>query len=462
MWGNVMLASKLLSYLKDNKGSFSVSSAVFVPVGFLTIGATIDWSSMVNESAELQRYADAAILTAAASGESDQRTLQTIAQSTVSSLSTDEIEADLSFIDMGQPGIRVTLNTTYDSAILRTFGRDMVKLTASADSILRGPSKYNIALVLDTTESMEGERLDTLKKASVDLVNHLSTTVRNPHDLRVSVVPFASYVRIDQSHQNSHWIDVQPPALRRWETLDFANSTGCVTVGTGELERQECSNPVFRENEEFISWQGCMGSRMDDLHKQPAFMGVPLQGPAARIECDGDNNIMQPLIQNPNFIENTINGLQADGKTYMPAGLTWGWRTLDPNEPFAETARDRSGEYKNIIILMSDGANTVSLNGRDTSEVPSYNGLYHWGHQSDPDRTKQSADSLTELLCGLIKQDDIEIITVAFDVDDSDTRDLLRRCASSDSQFFRADDNAALLASFRSIGAELNTVRLIR
>ena len=94
---------------------------------------------------------------------------------------------------------------------------------------------------------------------------------------------------------------------------------------------------------------------------------------------------------------------------------------LDPSRPFdefsnADTTRRRT------LILMTDGANTKSL------EDPYVDGKHNG---SDTDAT----NALTATLCENIKNDNIDIWSVAYRFDGADTKAVLRACASGPSQY---------------------------
>ena len=105
---------------------------------------------------------------------------------------------------------------------------------------------------------------------------------------------------------------------------------------------------------------------------------------------------------------------------------------------------------------MTDGSNTASLNGE--SGDSNWDGLYHWG-SSDEDYNRGKADALTIELCASIKNADIRLITVAFEVDDDDTRNMLNTCASTGADFYDVDARS-LGQAFGKIGSGFSNARL--
>jgi hypothetical protein len=139
--------------------------------------------------------------------------------------------------------------------------------------------------------------------------------------------------------------------------------------------------------------------------------------------------------------------MTAEGATYVPSGLVWGWRGLSTQAPFTESAGDRvdgeGNKINKVLILMTDGENTAS---------PSFP-----GHNATD---VSLANQFTTQSCEAIKADRVRIFTIAFDVTSNPIKDLLRACASSPGLFFDAADASQLDAAMQAIGSQLGGLRL--
>ena len=129
--------------------------------------------------------------------------------------------------------------------------------------------------------------------------------------------------------------------------------------------------------------------------------------------------------------------------------MIWGIRALSPDAPFTGgedyiTFADEGG--RKAIMLMSDGANTVSPNNSG------------WHNRSDVSQ----ANGYVEDICDEAKDAGIEVYTVAFDLDDEDTKDMLKDCATDESYYYDAEDADDLQAAFNSIGRELSELAIAR
>jgi hypothetical protein len=152
---------------------------------------------------------------------------------------------------------------------------------------------------------------------------------------------------------------------------------------------------------------------------------------------------IQELTADMSLVRAKIDSLTAYGKTYLPSGLVWGWRTIHPEEPLTEASSVPKKDKTTVMIFMTDGANTRSQNGE-----------YHNGTNVD------NANFVSKQLCNGINADGVDIYTVAYDFDAADTLDMLEKCASNPSMFFEADDTEELVQTFKDIGEELFRTRL--
>ncbi|GBF25458.1 hypothetical protein MnTg02_00490 [bacterium MnTg02] len=144
-----------------------------------------------------------------------------------------------------------------------------------------------------------------------------------------------------------------------------------------------------------------------------------------------------PLTNDISALKKKINDLGADGWTYIPSGLIWGWRVLSPNEPFTDVKPYDDKEWVKALVLMTDGSNTLDF---------SYTG--------------DDADPQTAALCENMKDQGITIYSVAFQINSKSTKKLIQNCASGADNYYDASDNSALKAAFNSIGEKLSELRI--
>jgi len=452
-----VMRGKLFEFSSDTTGNVAIFFAATISLLLIGIGAAVDYSGMVSERAKLQDIADSAALAAVTSGYKTEKELANFVSEFVVGAGYPDAQHATKLTS--ENTVIVTTKENYAMFFSGALGHNDKTVTATAEAPLAGKVRANLALVLDTTGSMSGNRIETLKSASTLLLEELEKSNKNGEEnVNISLVPFADYVRISESNEGENWLQLQKEQEFSWFVLDEENSTNCRQVSEGENTNTECDEPVYKEETAYLEWEGCMASRANGFHTTPEFDTRRLQGFVAHADCNGEYNLLEPLSSDLQAINTSIQSFNARGKTYIPAGLIWGWRTLDESPPFSESANARLASAQKIMIVMTDGSNTAHLEGTK----PDFEGIYHWSDSNNPDVARKNADALTSELCSSIKQDGIRIITVAFEIDDMGTKNLLNNCASSSSDYYDASNPDKLKAAFKNIGDSLNMVRLMR
>lgn len=338
------------------------------------------------------------------------------------------------------------------------LGFETAKINAYAEVEAAVESRLELALVLDTTGSMQGAKMQTLKTAARDLVE----SIMDEDLVKVSVVPFAEYVNVGKTHRNHPGIDVPPdePGKRKCETRDRNERYNCRTVPSTcwndgvsrPCTRQVCDTRKIGEREHCWMdgrkiWNGCVGSREAPRNTDLRFHTSEVPG----LMNQWCNNPLTRLTEKSATVTSAINGLSTGANTYVPTGLIWGWRTLSPGYPFPDGATPTNDPSKpkvmKAIVLMTDGANTKSKRN---------NSGWHSGNK------RADADRVLTDLCANVKADDIDLYTIAFEVTDAGTKALLTGCASSADHAYDADDAGSLKLAFAEIAQKLTVLKLSR
>ena len=449
-------------FIKNASGSVAPVFAIGITFIAIALGVGLDYSAMAQRQTELQNAADSLVLSAALSGETKPKKIEKYIKKAAKAQLDGDYTMTVSF-----SGDIVNIDVTQDFPL--TFlggfmpeGRKTRNITAKTAAPIAGHAPIDMALVIDTTESMSGDRIDALKTAAADLLDMLDEAdeTRRGDGVRASVVPFADYVRIDPSLRNRNWLQLPPEEVVTWDTIDWNASTNCRLESVEERETEVCDNTVMHTRSEVIPWIGCMGSRPNGMHLVPEFAASRMRGIAMHGRCRDDYNTIMPLTTDLRAVEDHIDAFETTGQTYIPAGLIWGWRTLDPAEPFTEAAE--RPDSRKVLVLMSDGSNTTSMRGTK----PDSDAVYHWGLEGpdgevDPEASKAAADALTLDMCARVKDDKIRLITIAFQIEDESTRSLLRDCATGGFDYYEVEEIEALAEAFKTIGRSVKNVRLL-
>lgn len=391
-------------WLKSDDGNFAIMGAVSILALLLMVGFATDTQYKTNKQERLQGASDAIALRAFQSGERSDAALKAIADEYLSSIYFGEERGQILVSTIGREGDEVSVvlaqNLNNDSGFFLPRGDAAVSAASSAGN---AGDRINFALVLDTTASMgTNGRIQSLMTAGNRLINILEGIDND--QFRVSVVPFSTHVNVGISNQNANWLQVP-------------------TNGT---------------------WNGCVGSRLGAQALNPNFDGSPIIGTTGTCARE-----LLPLTANLQQVRTRLNDLVPNGRTYLPAGLMWGWRTLTNSEPFTEAqATNVAGkEARKVMLFMTDGANTLKQIGTD-------HGAINFA------QTQAAANIQTSAVCDAAKADGVEIYTISLEITDATTLQLMEDCATSPAQAFDAQSEAELVRAFEEIGRELGRLRL--
>lgn len=73
---------------------------------------------------------------------------------------------------------------------------------------------------------------------------------------------------------------------------------------------------------------------------------------------------------------------------------------------------------------------------------------------------KADADDKTSAICKAVKDEDIIVYTIAYEVTDAATKSLLQTCASGNNRYFNARNAKQLNRAFEEIAASLSELRI--
>ena len=324
--------------------------------------------------------------------------------------------------------IIVDAKATLSTVMVRIIGINEFKLGTHSRVARSGGGRAEIAMVLDTTGSMSGRKIDTLKTAARNLIQDTLKANNGKAEplVKIGIVPFAQYVNVGVSRRNESWIDV--PA-------DYRTS---VRVCTGKNKKKKCT--IGYTDHKFY---GCAGSRNYPYNVRDEGYSFGRVPGLMDVTCA---NEITDLTTNQGRLISAVETLKAQGWTYIGSGLAWGWRMLSPDAPLIQGVpyadMDKTSTRK-FVILMTDGENT---------RAPSYP-----EHEST---SNSLANKLTTELCENVKASKIQIFTVAFEVNDTRTLGMLESCATEPGYAFDARSSSELLASFSTISKKLSQLRI--
>jgi Flp pilus assembly protein TadG len=478
--GLLLSGGRFLRGFRSEGGAVAIWFAVLaLPVAILAFGL-IDVNRAGVEKRHLQDALDAATLMAARSNSTTNAQMQTIGGASLTAQLVGATDATLissSFKIVGSDVVG-TATASVVPVIAKLWTSSDVTIGAET-TVRRGQdSPVELVMVLDTTGSMAGTKLTTLKSAAASLVDKL--TVGGTASVKIGVVPFAQYVNVGVANRNASWISV--PADYSTTTTKKGSCTTVSTKTTCQTQTYACTKytdgvaysatcsrsvncvttpitPVTtctadKTTTTTYKFSGCVGS--------PAYPKNVSDDDTSRV-YPGFLNLtcattITPLTSTVSTVKAAITALTATGDTYIPSGLAWGFNMLSSAQPLTDAAAyDATGQNRKprkAMVLMTDGANSMLMNagtGRhDVAPTP------------NPDSPATQANTYTSELCANIKAKNIELFTVAFNVTDEGIKSILKSCATDESHYFDATDTAGLLVAFQNIADALTSLYIAR
>ncbi len=465
------LASRLRLFTDDNRGA----SAIWFGVAALAISVMvfggIDVARASAEKTRIQNALDAAVLLAARAGQQSDAQLDLIgdtafaAQLQGSKGFAKSVTA--TFTNGPNDSVVGVATAKLDTIILDLFTND--EMVVGADTrVKRGQgTSLELALVLDTTGSMSGARLTSLKTAATNLVTTLTADPKAK--VKIAVAPFGQYVNTGISRRNEAWMNVPADwtetitpkcSTQTTKTTCQTQTYACVKYNDGVPYNSTCSKNINCVTVKLTppittcpaaynvthKYSGCTGSPAypknvtdnDTTRRYPGFLDMT---------CGSE---VTPLTTNMTTVKNAIKALTATGETYIPSGLAWGFNMISSPIPFTEAAPYAAGGVnsnpRKAIVLMTDGQNTKQMNKSNGK------------HDVTPSGIAIEANTYTAELCKNIKAAKIDVYTVAFQVTDETIKTVLKDCASGPSSYFDAADATALNAAFSEISLSLRSL----
>lgn len=497
--------------LRDEGGAVAIMLTLsLIPLSIAAIGA-VDLERGLSARTQLQDALDAAALAALKASANDANLLQsTGAAAFAQNLGPSpdlKVVAGPTFVYGDQGKVLADATASVDTIIASWVIGHPLNVAAHAE-IVRSDVKLEIALVLDNSGSMaDNNKIGDLKIGATDFLNIMqtaSTQRGDPNSVLISLVPFSQTVRVDPSNQGAKWLD---------------------TKGQNSINGEIFSDPKTNRFDLFAklgtTWAGCLESRkqpfdvQDDAAKgkdklfTPYFWPDDYDGSAVNSYLPDastadwktrERNVakyvattglstsrgpnkdctmlpIRPLTNDFATLRSDVTKLAPTTDTNISMGLVWGWHTISPNGPFANSgpvpvAPYGDPKHSKIAVLMTDGHNQLTGNG-DPYNLTPYEGVgFLWqGRLSNPDGTPMTSgtndqtttalDARLTQLCINMKAKGVEIYAIAVGVDPQH-QPVLQACASGADHYYNVSDGAGMIDAFNSIANQIANLHLSR
>jgi Flp pilus assembly protein TadG len=353
--------------------------------------------------------------------------------------------------------------------------------TAGGGSSGNTGTSIEISMMLDTTGSMQGEKLAALKEAAKELVDIVIWDDQSQYTSRVAMVPFSDSVNVGSYFKAVTGVDATI-AGGAYTYPDSCYTTTTTTSKSGKVKTTKTLLPSCANNPNYATYT-CVVERIgvnEFTAVAPAGTGkAPKPGVTlTTASMAGTNNTMipwnqstsachegtkiQPLTDDKDDLKTAIDDMVAANATAGALGTAWAWYLLAPewkhiftgeSEPLPYELLTELGDtgqpkLRKIAILMTDGAyNTHQLGTATASQI----------------------QGKAKTLCQAMKDKHMLVYTIGFQLGgDAGAINTLTNCASSHvidtgasvRNFYNVETPQSLQAAFRDIALQISKLRL--
>lgn len=481
------ISQKIKKYIYHQAGVVAVAFGLMIPVIIGATGVSLDMAQGYLVKSRLSAAIDAASLAAAASGSDDEVVIEGIVNDFIAANYPDGRIGQITSVNVSLNGDEVEVNATarLDTSFMRVFG--YMNMDVEATTIVQREVRgLEVVMVLDNTGSMStNNNIGTLRTATRDFIEILFASVSEPEFVRIGLVPYSSSVNVgpyglgvDMDENNYGFPFVVPPAddeyagyyngLNQYtgnnygideDDLEYDPTRkgqwhGCVLAydysldtedheGPWEMYRHDYNGNDFYANTDYYSRRSSYDSTYAEVYN--AYYGPNQYCPQQPIV---------PLSSDEDFLLDAAGNMAANGATLGNFGMVWGWRVISPEEPFSEGSDYEDQQWDKVVLMMTDGDNTMS------------NVYSAYGRSNEHNVNANDLDDRFAETCDNMKAAGILIYTVTFDDSangsgvDPDTVELFRDCASTAANYHNAPSQQDLEDVFEQIARELSNLRI--
>ncbi len=343
---------------------------------------------------------------------------------------------------------RLTVDATgmVPTTFTKIIGKESLDLSVNTE-IQWGVKKLELALGLDNTGSMgSSNKMVELKKALLNvkgqsgatadgLLETLRKAAKKAGDIKISIIPFDTTVKVGTSYKNDTWLD--------WtEAFGTCNKSSLTSPKT-KTRCEAINGGVWTLDTNKNNWNGCVIDRNqnNDVADTLPDSNMATKFPATK-ECTASGGLAQALpltdIWGTGYqtLVDKVNSMQPNGNTNVTIGLAWAWHSLTSSLPFPE-GTDPKPDTDKVIILLTDGDNTQN----------------RWS------TTSTTIDARTTAACANVKLANIKVYTIRV-IDGNAT--LLQSCATKPEMYYNVSQAAQLNPVFAAIAQSLANLRIAK
>ena len=412
---------RLLNLWRDQRGNTAIIFGLAVVPLLALGGGAVDFASRARVRGEIQSAADTASLAAARMVQTSQlerdgqweenwAVIQANAERTARRLLAAGIKGTRGTpdfdINITEEGVTIAARYDMRTSFLGVIGMNTLPARAFSEVNLPDPILIEIAMVLDYSGSMNDDgKYSRMTAAAQQFIQKVSSD--RGDRTKIGIVPFSEYVH--------------------------ATLPGGMIRGTPAGEANTLTTTCLLNRDYPYSATDTTPSSSIDASRWPQ---VTLADPKCQAYANG-NLAVRDLTDDFTELKDALSDMRPTGLTNIALASEMGFHMLAPNRPF-EAARDFSDDnLEKILILLTDGMQTVSAMGPGGAV------------------STVAADEVTAEVCVNAKTENIRIFTIAYDISEERIRTLLSGCASNPNSYFEPAGVASIDDVFDEIYTQI-------
>jgi Flp pilus assembly protein TadG len=437
-------------FRRAEAGNVAIMFSLCVVPLLFAAGTAVDYMRASAARSSMEQALDAAALAVGNNPNLSNDEMKALAQKYFKenySSATEEAVASIR-VAVNNDRIALTVNGKVPTTLMGMFGYREIPVSIR-NEVARGGSNIEVAVALDTTGSMSGQKITDLKAAAKELVDIIIQDDQSPYYSKVALAPYANAVNVGatlapqlRGATTSGTCTTPTCASYRFTNANGGSTTFAITSCVTERTGAEAYTEVRPDPAVPSTWLGKL------------YTNSSAPCPTAQI---------MPLSTDRTALKNRIDSFVASGTTAGQIGIAWARYLLSPSFASFWPADSRPADYSSFrlikaAVIMTDGEfNTMYFNGvvSRNSTATGNNNNKHTSNAANGFAFAQARQH-----CDAMKANGIKVYTVGFQLDEQSAIDFMAECATDANHAYNADTGLELRAAFRDIANDIAKLRL--
>ena len=462
MWVN------LFNGFRENEaGNVGAMFAIMTMPTLVLMGGAVDLLRVSNSQAKLQAAVESGVLSAASL--TNTQAVEDVVNEYVNANVGDDpafqnlkITVTNQSLALNKRVVEVKAEAEVPMIMMQLIGNKAQKIEVSAEA-LEARQAMELAMVLDVSSSMNGNRLKNLKTAAADFVDQMLSEKRKDYT-SISLVPFGGTVNIGALFD------------------DYA-ATGAGVIQDPSSSQYNLGYKITENKFRFTNGGKCVELRKEDFNldaiadqsrsQVPNFWKYVNFNPW----CPDDKSAAIWNTNNATNLKDRIEEFTLSDGTGMDHGLLWGAKSLAPSFkgklggdfPDRPQAFSTSGgDVQKIMVLMTDGG--ITFQGRPKDYT--YLSVHKSGKNNKNEQTLLSRGNMKntpgqntaignyKAVCDDLAANGVTIYTIGFQIKkNSLPEQLMQYCATNPANYYLVE-SLDIAQAFNAIAISVQKLRV--